>query len=265
MILSPKHLPRLVATIRLFTNYGLRDFAGRQGLLGLEGASVGDEGTVEGDLAAKARAFRERLVELGPAYIKLGQVLSTRPDLLPKPYIDELEHLQDEVPPMPFEQVERTIEEELRALELGMPNAPHESVPVGADETANRVERTWGEKPKFDFTPKPHWEIGEALGILDIPRGTKLSGSRFYLFRGAGAALQRALGVFARSAREALAALLRQGIGDARHHIKSLPAPIALPEQSLGAADLARFPDLPASIANVLVGDVAARVALPSW
>jgi ubiquinone biosynthesis protein len=115
MILSPKHLPRLVATIRLFTNYGLRDFAHRQGLLSLEGASLDDEGTVEGDLAAKAKAFRERLVELGPAYIKLGQVLSTRPDLLPKPYIDELEHLQDEVPPMPFEQVERTIEEELHA------------------------------------------------------------------------------------------------------------------------------------------------------
>ena len=115
MILSPKHLPRLVATIRLFTNYGLRDFANRQGLLGLEGASLDDEGTVQGDLAAKAKAFRERLVELGPAYIKLGQVLSTRPDLLPKPYIDELKHLQDEVPPMPFEQVERTIEEELHA------------------------------------------------------------------------------------------------------------------------------------------------------
>lgn len=115
MILSPKHLPRLVATIRLFTNYGLRDFANRQGLLGLEGASLDDEAAVQGDLAAKARAFRERLVELGPAYIKLGQVLSTRPDLLPRPYIDELEHLQDDVPPMPFEQVERTIEEELHA------------------------------------------------------------------------------------------------------------------------------------------------------
>jgi predicted unusual protein kinase regulating ubiquinone biosynthesis (AarF/ABC1/UbiB family) len=115
MILSPKHLPRLVATIRLFTNYGLRDFANRQGLLSPDGASLDGEETVQGDLAAKARAFRDRLVELGPAYIKLGQVLSTRPDLLPKPYIDELEHLQDEVPPMPFEQVERTIEEELHA------------------------------------------------------------------------------------------------------------------------------------------------------
>src|SRR3954465_12217838 len=114
MILTPKYLPRLVATTRLFTNYGLRDFANRQGLLAL-GSGLDDDATVEGDARAKAKAFRERLVELGPAYIKLGQVLSTRPDLLPKPYIDELEHLQDDVPPMPFEEVERILEEELRA------------------------------------------------------------------------------------------------------------------------------------------------------
>jgi ubiquinone biosynthesis protein len=115
MILSPKHLPRLVATIRLFTKYGLRDFASRQGLLALEGTALEEDPTLEGDVHAKAKAFRERLVELGPAYIKLGQVLSTRPDLLPKPYIDELEHLQDDVPPMPFDVVEQTIEEELHA------------------------------------------------------------------------------------------------------------------------------------------------------
>lgn len=115
MILSPKHLPRLVATIRLFTNYGLRDFASRQGLLGLEEADVSGEGGADSEVGNKAKAFRERLVELGPAYIKLGQVLSTRPDLIPKLYIDELEHLQDDVPPMDFEQVEKTIEEELHA------------------------------------------------------------------------------------------------------------------------------------------------------
>lgn len=116
MILSPKHLPRLAAIVGLFTNYGLRDFAKRQGLLNLEGASLaGGEGDGDGDVAAKAKAFRKRLVELGPAYIKLGQVLSTRPDLLPQPYIAELEHLQDDVPPMPFEQVETTLEEELHA------------------------------------------------------------------------------------------------------------------------------------------------------
>ena len=115
MILSPKQLPRLVSTVRLFTNYGLRDFANRQGLLALDDVSLDDQTAVEGDVKAKAKAFRERLVELGPAYIKLGQVLSTRPDLLPKPYIDELEHLQDDVPQMAFEDVERTIEQELGA------------------------------------------------------------------------------------------------------------------------------------------------------
>ena len=115
MILSPKHLPRLVSTIRLFTNYGLRDFANRQGLLAIEGVGLDGDQVAEGDARAKAEAFRERLVELGPAYIKLGQVLSTRPDLLPKPYIDELEHLQDDVPPMSFEDVENTIESELQA------------------------------------------------------------------------------------------------------------------------------------------------------
>jgi len=115
MILSPKQLPRLISTIRLFTNYGLRDFANRQGLLAIEGVGLDGEAPIEGDMRAKAKAFRERLVELGPAYIKLGQVLSTRPDLLPKPYIDELEHLQDDVPPMPFDTVEKIIEEKLGA------------------------------------------------------------------------------------------------------------------------------------------------------
>src|SRR6266550_3282900 len=115
IMLSPKQLPRLISTIRLFTNYGLRDFANRQGLLAIEGVGLDGETPMEGDLRAKGKAFRERLVELGPAYIKLGQVLSTRPDLLPKPYIDELKHLQDDVSPMPFDTVEKIIEEELHA------------------------------------------------------------------------------------------------------------------------------------------------------
>ena len=85
------------------------------------------------------------------------------------------------------------IENDLRDLELGLPNVPHETVPVGADETANRVERTWGEKPKFDFTPKAHWDIGEALGILDFDRAAKIAGARFSLLLGSGARLNRAL------------------------------------------------------------------------
>jgi ubiquinone biosynthesis protein len=132
MILSPKHLSRLRATLGLFTNYGLRDFANRQGLLNLEGAGApGGDGAPTGDSASTAKAFRNRLVELGPAYIKLGQVLSTRPDLLPRQYIEELEHLQDDVPPMSFEQVEQAIEEELHAR-ISKLFASFEQEPLGS-------------------------------------------------------------------------------------------------------------------------------------
>ncbi|MEX2325676.1 MAG: hypothetical protein WD553_02690 [Gemmatimonadaceae bacterium] len=93
MILAPRYLPRLASTIGLFTNYGLRDLARNQGLLSVQGAELApDESAPADDAQDKAVAFRKRLVELGPAYVKLGQVLSTRPDLLPAPYIRELEH-----------------------------------------------------------------------------------------------------------------------------------------------------------------------------
>ena len=93
MILSPRYVPRLAATVGLFTRYGLADFAKQQGLEGL--AREPEPGEDHGGSPDVARAFRKRLVELGPAYIKLGQVLSTRPDLLPDSYIRELEKLQD--------------------------------------------------------------------------------------------------------------------------------------------------------------------------
>jgi len=116
MLLSPRYLPRLVSTVGLFTRYGLLDFAKGQGLLDLQGAQL-DEDSQPDDGASeeKAIAFRKRLVDLGPAYIKLGQILSTRPDLIPPAYVDELAHLQDSVPPMSFDDVERCIEEELGA------------------------------------------------------------------------------------------------------------------------------------------------------
>ena len=88
------------------------------------------------------------------------------------------------------------IEDELALLERGFPNAPHESVPVGPDESANRVERTWGERPQFDFAPKPHWEIGESLGILDFDRATKITGARFAVYWDLGARMERALANF---------------------------------------------------------------------
>lgn len=114
MLLSPKYLPRLATVVGLFTKYGLKDFAQQQGLLQLaeaEGAETPHDD--HDDVATRARKFRNRLLELGPAYIKLGQMLSTRPDLMPEPYIVELEKLQDDVPHMDFEDVESTIHEQL--------------------------------------------------------------------------------------------------------------------------------------------------------
>jgi seryl-tRNA synthetase len=87
----------------------------------------------------------------------------------------------------------RELESELEALELSIPNLVHPSVPEGADETANRVERSWGEPPAFDFEPRPHWELGTALGILDFERAAKIAGARFVVLAGTGAALERAL------------------------------------------------------------------------
>ncbi len=87
----------------------------------------------------------------------------------------------------------RQVEEGLEQAMLLLPNLPHGSVPIGEDEKDNVVVRTWKEPKDFDFEPKPHWELGERLGVIDFSRGAKLSGSRFYGLRGFGAALERAL------------------------------------------------------------------------
>ncbi len=87
----------------------------------------------------------------------------------------------------------KEIEADLAEQMLWIPNIPAEGVPVGKDESENVVVRQEGDLPQFDFEPLPHWELGPALGIIDFERGTKLSGSRFYVLRGIGARLQRAL------------------------------------------------------------------------
>ena len=94
----------------------------------------------------------------------------------------------------------KELDEELRRIDTGMehillrlPNIPDPMVPPGQDETANREVRSWGGLPEFTFAPRPHWEIGESLGILDFPRAGKIAGSRFALYCADGARLERAL------------------------------------------------------------------------
>ena len=87
----------------------------------------------------------------------------------------------------------KRVEEDLQHLVSEIPNIPDPEVPVGVDDSDNIVLRTVGSLPEFDFEPKPHWDIGSELGIIDFERGVKLSGSRFYVLSGLGARLQRAL------------------------------------------------------------------------
>jgi len=84
----------------------------------------------------------------------------------------------------------------LQQFMLAVPNLPHSSVPVGRDASANVEVRRWGAPPKFDFTPRPHWEVGERAGILDLPRAAKMAGSRLAVYVGMGARLERALANF---------------------------------------------------------------------
>ena len=87
----------------------------------------------------------------------------------------------------------KLVEKELNAALLTIPNAPHEAVPAGADESSNEVVNEWGQKPVFDFEPRPHWDVAGELGLLDFEAAAKISGARFAVYRGALARLERAL------------------------------------------------------------------------
>jgi len=92
-----------------------------------------------------------------------------------------------------LEEEARNLDKQLEELLLQVPNIPHPDVPVGKDASDNVVVRSWGEPKSFDFPPAPHWKLGESLDIIDFERGVKLSGTRFYVLKGAGAHLQRAI------------------------------------------------------------------------
>jgi seryl-tRNA synthetase len=105
--------------------------------------------------------------------------------------MDETRALKDKLDEL--DSTAATFDDRLRQLLAGIPNLTRDEVPTGKSEADNPTLKTWGERPAFDFEPKPHWELGEALGILDLERATKLSGARFAVYMGAGARLERAL------------------------------------------------------------------------
>jgi seryl-tRNA synthetase len=126
----------------------------------------------------------------------------------------------------------RQLDEQLACLLLTVPNIPSAAVPVGASEADNVVVRSWGEPPAFSFAPKPHWEIGEALDILDFERGAKLTGARFTLYKGAGARLERALINFMLDLHT-----------DQHNYIEMLPPFMVNRESMTGTGQLPKFED----------------------
>jgi seryl-tRNA synthetase len=123
------------------------------------------------------------------------------------------------------------VEAQLNALTATIPNIPDARTPYGKDDSENIVLRTEGEVREFDFQPRPHWELGPALGIIDFERGTKITGSRFYVLSGAGARLQRALIAYM------LDLHIRQGYTE-----KYLPFMVKT-ETVFGAGQLPKFAD----------------------
>ena len=117
---------------------------------------------------------------------RLGQMKDRPPEL-----IEEMRQVGARIKEL--EQKTRDIEEELDPLLLTVPNIPDDDVPIGDDESGNVVVRSVGEPRSFDFEALPHWDLGERLDIIDLQRGAKISGSRFYVLKGKGARLQRAL------------------------------------------------------------------------
>jgi seryl-tRNA synthetase len=136
--------------------------------------------------AETLRAHRNRLSEEIAKLKKLGQ----DSDKLVAETKDMRVQIQE------LEKAAREYDSGLDELLVNIPNVPHESVPVGKSPDDNIEVRRWGTPPKFDFPPKPHWQLGEQLGILDLERATKLSGARFAVYWDAGARLERALANF---------------------------------------------------------------------
>lgn len=139
------------------------------------------------ELVDQALAFNEKRIGL----ISQIDILRQERNKLQKDQIERGKEIKEELKKLEPELVK--IEEELKNSLLDIPNVPAEDVPIGKDGSENVILKKWGEIPKFDFEPKDHQEIGEFLDIIDVERGTKVSGSRFFYLKGAGAILDFAL------------------------------------------------------------------------
>jgi seryl-tRNA synthetase len=138
------------------------------------------------DLSSEADALREKRNRLSK---EVGEKKRKGDDA--SSIMEEVSGINERI--KEIETGSEALELEYNELVLSVPNVLHESVPKGKDESDNIVVREWGTKPEFSFTPKAHFDLGTEMGILDFERGVKLSGTRFYVYRGLAAQLERAL------------------------------------------------------------------------
>jgi seryl-tRNA synthetase len=138
-------------------------------------------------LVGEVDALRTRRNEVSP---EVGRLKKAGHHTEAEPLIQEMRELGDRMSGL--EAARDAVERDVREILLNVPNLPEPEVPAGGEE-ANVIVREWGEERSFDFAPLPHWDLGESLGIIDLPRGTKLAGSGFPLYVGWGARLERAL------------------------------------------------------------------------
>ncbi len=155
-----------------------------------------DPAALLGDFHAVDALRRERITEIEQLKSRrnklseeIGNLKKSGQDATA--HMEETRELKQKIDSL--EAASRQAEDQLRAILQRIPNLPHESVPVGRSEHDNQEVRRWGQLPEFGFHPRPHWEIGESLGILDLERAAKISGARFAVYWAEGARLERAL------------------------------------------------------------------------
>ncbi len=157
-----------------------------------------DPAALLGDFLALDKRRREAITQSEQAKARRNELSQQVGALKKAGKNDEAAALMDETRALKdkLDELDRAateLDEQLRQSLARVPNLTRDEVPSGTSEADNKVVKTWGQPGKFDFQPKPHWEVGEALGILDLERAAKLSGARFAVYMGAGARLERAL------------------------------------------------------------------------
>jgi seryl-tRNA synthetase len=157
---------------------------------GMDPAAVlGDFHTLDGERRAAIRETEDLKARRNQASEEIAQRKKNKQDATAQ--INETKELREKI--AAAEQHAESLDTRLRDILTGIPNLPHESAPVGRSADDNVEVRRWGAPPQFDFTPRPHWELGQELGVLDLERAAKITGARFAVYWDLGAKLERAL------------------------------------------------------------------------